>query len=68
MAGNSEKNLALIAEQSGVIKMTVRRVLRNQDNVSPQTCRMVLQMAGQMGFVPGKSRGPTIISILGDFT
>ena len=59
MTMNTNKvNLALIARQSGVSKMTVSRVLRNEEKVSPKTRRLVLQVAERMGFVPAKSRRP----------
>lgn len=40
--------------------MTVSRVLRNEENVSPKTRRAVLQVAERMGFVPARSRRPKV--------
>lgn len=53
---STKANLSLIAKQSGVSKMTVSRVLRNEENVSLKTRRTVLRVAEQMGFVPAQSR------------
>jgi len=57
MAGDLKKvNLSLIAKHAGVSKMTVSRVLRNEENVSPKTHQAVMQAAEAVGFVPARPR------------
>jgi LacI family gluconate utilization system Gnt-I transcriptional repressor len=46
-----------VSEASGVSEMTVSRVLRNRDDVSPATREKVLQAARDLGYVPNKIAG-----------
>jgi len=46
-----------VSEASGVSEMTVSRVLRNRDDVSPATRERVLAAASQLGYVPNKIAG-----------
>lgn len=56
---NSRRTLTLrdVSEASGVSEMTVSRVLRNRDDVSPATREKVLQAARDLGYVPNKIAG-----------
>jgi LacI family transcriptional regulator len=47
-------NVTLIAEQCGLSKMTVSRVLRNHPNVSQATRDRVLDVAEKIGFKPSR--------------
>lgn len=46
-----------VSEVSGVSEMTVSRVLRNRDDVSPATRDKVLAAAKKLGYVPNKIAG-----------
>lgn len=46
-----------VSEASGVSEMTVSRVLRNRDDVSPATRDKVLAAAKALGYVPNKIAG-----------
>lgn len=46
-----------VSEASGVSEMTVSRVLRNRDDVSPATRDKVLAAAKKLGYVPNKIAG-----------
>ena len=46
-----------VSEASGVSEMTVSRVLRNRDDVSPVTRDKVLAAAKSLGYVPNKIAG-----------
>lgn len=46
-----------VSERSGVSEMTVSRVLRNRDDVSPATRDKVLLAARELGYVPNKIAG-----------
>ncbi len=46
-----------VSEASGVSEMTVSRVLRNRDDVSPATREKVLAAARALGYVPNKIAG-----------
>lgn len=46
-----------VSEASGVSEMTVSRVLRNRDDVSPATRQKVLAAAQALGYVPNKIAG-----------
>jgi LacI family transcriptional regulator, gluconate utilization system Gnt-I transcriptional repressor len=46
-----------VSEASGVSEMTVSRVLRNRDDVSPATRERVLAAARALGYVPNKIAG-----------
>ena len=46
-----------VSEACGVSEMTVSRVLRNRDDVSPATRDKVLQAARTLGYVPNKIAG-----------
>lgn len=46
-----------VSEACGVSEMTVSRVLRNRDDVSPATREKVLSAARELGYVPNKIAG-----------
>jgi LacI family transcriptional regulator, gluconate utilization system Gnt-I transcriptional repressor len=46
-----------VSEACGVSEMTVSRVLRNRDDVSPPTREKVLAAARELGYVPNKIAG-----------
>lgn len=46
-----------VSEACGVSEMTVSRVLRNRDDVSPKTREKVLNAARTLGYVPNKIAG-----------
>ena len=46
-----------VSEACGVSEMTVSRVLRNRDDVSPATREKVLTAARELGYVPNKIAG-----------
>ena len=53
-------NLGKIAAALGVSVSTASRALRNADGIHPETRRMVLQKAGEMGYVMPGLQGPDI--------
>jgi LacI family transcriptional regulator len=51
-------NLAKIAESLGISVSTASRALRNADGIHPETRRLVLSKAGEMGYVMPGLQGP----------
>lgn len=56
-AANRPLTLRDVSEACGVSEMTVSRVLRNRDDVSPATRDKVLTAARTLGYVPNKIAG-----------
>lgn len=53
-------NLATIAESLGLSVSTASRAIRNADGIHPETRRMVLEKAGELGYVLPGLQGPDI--------
>lgn len=53
-------NLTKIAESLGISVSTASRALRNADGIHPETRRLVLNKAGEMGYVLPGLQGPDI--------
>lgn len=53
-------NLATIAEALGLSVSTASRAIRNADGIHPETRRLVLEKAGELGYVLPGLQGPDI--------
>lgn len=53
-------NLALIAKELGLSVSTASRAIRNAEGIHPETRRLVLEKAGELGYVLPGLQGPDI--------